>query len=234
MKRPIGAGFRFWRFRLWSVVLRPLALGSGQPRRWPIRSPLTQSGPHFHHPRQLCCSLELLHSMKVQSHPPQGGSSFEGSDPPQPGRLRIGSRSIPVPSARPGAGRLAGAGPLWGLATPKRAWMLLKPPSALAPGLSRRLHTSTVPETAFRRNPIKPGGLSDSCAEPYFLALDGPVFLDSADLAALAARHRLRAVADLQAKSPNRPFRCGHGCRPEGSPPVACRHTLDILVSPTR
>jgi Matrixin len=29
----------------------------------------------------------------------------------------------------------------------------------------------------------------------YFLALDGPVFLDSADLAALATRHRLRAVA---------------------------------------
>jgi hypothetical protein len=29
----------------------------------------------------------------------------------------------------------------------------------------------------------------------YFLALDGPVFLDSADLAALAARHRLRARA---------------------------------------
>jgi hypothetical protein len=29
----------------------------------------------------------------------------------------------------------------------------------------------------------------------YFLALDGPVFLDSADLGALAARHRLRAVA---------------------------------------
>jgi hypothetical protein len=29
----------------------------------------------------------------------------------------------------------------------------------------------------------------------YFLSLDGPVFLDSADLAALSARHRLRAVA---------------------------------------
>ena len=28
----------------------------------------------------------------------------------------------------------------------------------------------------------------------YFLAVDGPVFLDSADFAALAARHRLRAV----------------------------------------
>jgi hypothetical protein len=36
----------------------------------------------------------------------------------------------------------------------------------------------------------------------YFLTLDGPMFLDSADLAALAARHRLRAAAGIQAKSP--------------------------------
>ena len=36
---------------------------------------------------------------------------------------------------------------------------------------------------------------SNASSVMYFLALDGPVFLDSADLAALAARHRLRAVA---------------------------------------
>jgi hypothetical protein len=36
---------------------------------------------------------------------------------------------------------------------------------------------------------------SNASSAMYFLALDGPVFLDSADLAALAARHRLRAVA---------------------------------------
>ncbi len=36
---------------------------------------------------------------------------------------------------------------------------------------------------------------SDPSSAMYFLALDGPVFLNSADLAALAARHRLRAVA---------------------------------------
>ena len=36
---------------------------------------------------------------------------------------------------------------------------------------------------------------SNASSVMYFLALDGPVFLDSADLAALATRHRLRAVA---------------------------------------
>ncbi len=36
---------------------------------------------------------------------------------------------------------------------------------------------------------------SNASSAMYFLALDGPVFLDSADLAALAVRHRLRAVA---------------------------------------
>ena len=36
---------------------------------------------------------------------------------------------------------------------------------------------------------------SNASSVMYFLALDGPVFLDSADLAALASRHRLRAVA---------------------------------------
>jgi hypothetical protein len=36
---------------------------------------------------------------------------------------------------------------------------------------------------------------SNASSVMYFLALDGPVFLDSADLAALAARHRLRAMA---------------------------------------
>jgi hypothetical protein len=36
---------------------------------------------------------------------------------------------------------------------------------------------------------------SNASSVMYFLALDGPVFLDSADLAALAARHRLRAAA---------------------------------------
>jgi len=36
---------------------------------------------------------------------------------------------------------------------------------------------------------------SNASSVMYFLALDGPVFLDSADLTALAARHRLRAVA---------------------------------------
>jgi hypothetical protein len=75
---------------------------------------------------------------------------------------------------------------------------------------------------------------SNASSVMYFLALDGPVFLDSADLAALAARHRLRAVADLQAKAPNRPFGQGDGCRSEGSPRAACRHALDILVSPSR
>jgi hypothetical protein len=44
MKRPIGAGFRFWRFRRRSAVLRRSAVGSGQSGRWPIRSPLTQNG----------------------------------------------------------------------------------------------------------------------------------------------------------------------------------------------
>src|ERR1035441_10139488 len=69
MKRPISAGFRFWRFRPRSADWRPIAVGSGQPGRWPIQSLFTQNGPHFHRPKQLCCSLELLHSMKVQSHP---------------------------------------------------------------------------------------------------------------------------------------------------------------------
>ena len=68
----------------------------------------------------------------------------------------------------------------------------------------------------------------------YFLALEGPVFVDSADLAALSAHHRLRAVAGIEAKPPIGPFRGGGGCRPEDSPRVACRHTVDILVSPTR
>jgi hypothetical protein len=36
---------------------------------------------------------------------------------------------------------------------------------------------------------------SNASSVMYFLALDGPVFLDSADLAALATQHRLRAVA---------------------------------------
>jgi len=36
---------------------------------------------------------------------------------------------------------------------------------------------------------------SNPSSAMYFLTLDGPVFLDSADLAALAARHRLRAAA---------------------------------------
>jgi hypothetical protein len=36
---------------------------------------------------------------------------------------------------------------------------------------------------------------SNASSVMYFLALDGPVFLDSTDLAALATRHRLRAVA---------------------------------------
>jgi hypothetical protein len=36
---------------------------------------------------------------------------------------------------------------------------------------------------------------SNASSVMYFLALDGPVFLDSDDLAALAARHRLRAAA---------------------------------------
>jgi hypothetical protein len=36
---------------------------------------------------------------------------------------------------------------------------------------------------------------SNSSSVMYFLALDGPVFLDSADLAALAARHRLRGAS---------------------------------------
>ena len=36
---------------------------------------------------------------------------------------------------------------------------------------------------------------SNASSVMYFLALDGPVFLDRADLAALSARHRLRAVA---------------------------------------
>ncbi len=36
---------------------------------------------------------------------------------------------------------------------------------------------------------------SNASSAMYFLALDGPVFLDGADLAALATRHRLRAVA---------------------------------------
>ena len=36
---------------------------------------------------------------------------------------------------------------------------------------------------------------SNTSSVMYFLALDGPVFLDSADIAALATRHRLRAVS---------------------------------------
>jgi len=47
---------------------------------------------------------------------------------------------------------------------------------------------------------------SNASSVMYFLALDGPVFLDSADLAALAARHRLRAGAGIQAKSPESVF----------------------------
>jgi len=38
---------------------------------------------------------------------------------------------------------------------------------------------------------------SNASSVMYFLALDGPVFLDRADLAALATRHRLRAVAGV-------------------------------------
>ena len=43
---------------------------------------------------------------------------------------------------------------------------------------------------------------SNASSVMYFLALDGPVFLDSSDLAALAARHRLRAVPGSQTKVP--------------------------------
>jgi hypothetical protein len=57
MKRPIGAGFRFWRFQLRPAVLRPSAVGSRSPGRWPIRSLLTQNGPHFHCLRQPSSSL---------------------------------------------------------------------------------------------------------------------------------------------------------------------------------
>src|ERR1035437_3394744 len=46
---------------------------------------------------------------------------------------------------------------------------------------------------------------SNASSAVYFLALDGPVFLDSADL---AARHRLRAVAAFR-RSP----RIGLSCR---------------------
>lgn len=60
----------------------------------------------------------------------------------------------------------------------------------------------------------------------YFLALDGPVFLDSADLAALATRHRLRAVA-------------GTGDVPEAAVQAwtllaRVAHTVEIPVFPTR
>jgi hypothetical protein len=56
---------------------------------------------------------------------------------------------------------------------------------------------------------------SNASSVMYFLALDGPVFLDSADLAALATRHRLRAVA-------------GAGDVPESAAPAWIR------VSPAR
>ena len=75
---------------------------------------------------------------------------------------------------------------------------------------------------------------SNGSSVMYFLALDGPVFLDSADLAALAARHRLRAGAGIEAKSSSGPIKGGDGCGPEGSPRGACRHTADIPVSPPR
>ncbi|MGJ5815278.1 matrixin family metalloprotease [Paludibaculum fermentans] len=38
---------------------------------------------------------------------------------------------------------------------------------------------------------------ANSSSVMYFLALDGPVFLDSADLAVLAARHRIRDSAEI-------------------------------------
>lgn len=157
MKRPIGAGFRFWRFRLRSAVLRPRAVGKGQPGRWPIRGLLTQNGLHFDHPRQLCRSLELLHSMKVQSLPPQGGASLEGSVLLSPD----GSASAAVAYLSPARGQKQGAWQAlvrWvARATPKRAWMLLKPPSALAPRLSSRLHTSAVPANRLSQKPNKTG-----------------------------------------------------------------------------
>lgn len=145
MKRSIGAGFRFWRFRLRSAVLRPRAVGSGQLGHWLMWSLLAQIVPYFHRPRQLCYSLELLHSMKVQSRPPHG-------EPPSRAPILLkpdGSASAAVAYPSPARGQKPSA---WqalvrcvALAAPKRAWMLLKPPSALAPGLSRRLHTSAVP-----------------------------------------------------------------------------------------
>jgi len=42
---------------------------------------------------------------------------------------------------------------------------------------------------------------SNASSVMYYLAVDGPVYLDSADLAALAARHRLRTVARIPARS---------------------------------
>ena len=38
--------------------------------------------------------------------------------------------------------------------------------SALTPERFSRIHLTEVPEPRFHRNPAKPRGLSDSCAEP--------------------------------------------------------------------
>jgi len=69
-----------------------------------------------------------------------------------------------------------------------QGWIAFNPKAALPPG---ELYLTAVHEMGHLL------GLphsSNASSIMYFLALDGPVFLDSADLAALAARHRLRAM----------------------------------------
>jgi hypothetical protein len=212
MKRPIGAGFRFWRFRLRSAVLRPRAVGSGQLGHWLIWSPLAQIVPYFHRPRQLCYSLELLHSMKVQSCPPHG-------EPPSRAPILLnpdGSASAAIAYPSPARGQKPSA---WqalvrcvALAASKRAWMLLKPPSALAPGLSRRLHTSAVPGNGLSQKPNKTGGSVRFLRRAVFATLRHSCRKDE--------RQRSAKIVGVQPR-PRKPVFIGRQLAPASNPIIS-------------
>jgi hypothetical protein len=119
MKGPIGAGFRFWRFRLQSAVLRPQRCW--QRATWPLADPESSHAKWAALPPPKTALLppgtSSFYEGSERSSP--WGTSLEGCGPPQPGQLHIGSSGIPVPGVRPDAERTAGAGPRCGSGRPQ-------------------------------------------------------------------------------------------------------------------
>ncbi len=160
---------------------------------------IARQRPHARRARPACAMLELLHSMKVDRLLSLCGISLQRSDPLSLARFNRGNRSVPVPRGWPGAERLPDAGLCVALAAPQRAWIPLKPLSALASERSGRLPPPPEPGTRFSRKPNKTVGLSDSCAEAEFRCLSpkfGRAVNDSARL-----RHCLQLVSASKSRA---------------------------------